>query len=85
MWRWLMSPMTSSGSPSRGRDAVADSFHAIASHVSISETEVVGLAAEDSDVVATVRWTYTVNATGKTASMSMRARDRRRMARRVAA
>ena len=37
----------------------------------ISEFDVQGFAVGDRDVIATVHWTYTVKATGKTASMYM--------------
>jgi ketosteroid isomerase-like protein len=46
-------------------------FAAIASNVEVTEFDVVSLTANDTDVVATVHWTFTVNATGKTASMYM--------------
>ena len=55
----------------QGRDAVPAFFHAITNNVDISEFDVIGLTASDTDVVATVHWTYTVKATGKTASMYM--------------
>ena len=55
----------------QGRDAVPAFFHAITNNVDISEFDVIGLTASDTDVVATVHWTYTVNATGKRASMYM--------------
>jgi hypothetical protein len=37
----------------------------------VTQFEVVGLASNDTDVIATIRWSYTVKATGKTASMYM--------------
>jgi ketosteroid isomerase-like protein len=41
------------------------------SNVDVSEFEVRTIAANDADVIAVVHWTYTVRATGKTASMYM--------------
>ena len=55
----------------RGKDRVPEFFAAIASNVDVTQFEVVGLAANDTDVIATIRWSYTVKATGKTASMYM--------------
>jgi uncharacterized protein len=46
-------------------------FAAIGSNVSVTEFDIVSLTSNASDVVATVHWTFTVNATGKTASMYM--------------
>lgn len=55
----------------RGRDAVPGFFAAIAGAVDIERFEVVGTIAGDTDVVATVRWAYTVRATGRRAEMYM--------------
>lgn len=55
----------------RGKAEVPRFFAAIASNVEVTEFDVVSLTANDTDVVATVHWTFTVNATGKTASMYM--------------
>ena len=55
----------------RGAAEVPGFFAAIASNVAISEFDVQSFAANDTDVIATVHWTYTVNATGKQASMYM--------------
>lgn len=54
-----------------GKESVPGFFAAIGSNVEISEFDVQSFATSDRDVVATVHWTYTVNATGKTASMYM--------------
>ena len=55
----------------RGKEQVPEFFAAIASSVDVTLFEVVGLASNDTDVIATIRWSYTVKATGKTASMYM--------------
>ena len=55
----------------RGKDAVPGFFEAIGTSIDISEFNLIGLTSNDTDVVATVHWTYTVKATGKTASMYM--------------
>jgi ketosteroid isomerase-like protein len=54
-----------------GRAQVPAFFAAIGSTVTVTEFDVVGIASNDSDVIATVHWTYRVNATGRTASMYM--------------
>jgi ketosteroid isomerase-like protein len=55
----------------RGKDEVPRVFKEIASNIDISEFTVLGLTSNESDVVATVRWAFTVNATGKRAEMYM--------------
>jgi ketosteroid isomerase-like protein len=55
----------------RGKAEVPRFFAAIGSNVEVSEFDVVSLTSNETDVVAIVHWTYTVNATGKTASMYM--------------
>ena len=57
--------------PHHGKHEVPHFFEAIASTIDISEFEIVGLASNETDVVATVHWTFTVKTTGKTASMYM--------------
>jgi ketosteroid isomerase-like protein len=57
--------------PYHGKSDVPRFFQAILSTVDISEFEILGLASNDTDVVATIHWTYTVKATGKRASMYM--------------
>jgi ketosteroid isomerase-like protein len=37
----------------------------------VSEFELVGMTSNETDVVSTIHWTYTVKATGKSASMYM--------------
>ena len=44
---------------------------AVGAHVDVSEFNVVSIASNDTDVMAIVHWTYTVNATGRSASMYM--------------
>jgi ketosteroid isomerase-like protein len=46
-------------------------FAAIGENVDISEFEPIGFTTNDTDVIATIHWTYTVKATGKSASMYM--------------
>lgn len=55
----------------RGIKAVPAFFEAIGTHVTINEFDVLSLTSNDTDVVATVRWSFTVNNTGKTAAMYM--------------
>jgi uncharacterized protein len=55
----------------RGRDAVPGFFAAIAAAIDIHRFEVIGYTAGGSDVIATVRWAYTVQATGRSAEMYM--------------
>ena len=57
--------------PLRGKSEVPRFFKEIGSNVDVTEFDLVSLTSNDTDVVATVHWTYTVNATGKTASMYM--------------
>ena len=54
-----------------GKAAVPGFFAAIASNVDVSAFEVQSIAANEHDVIAVVRWTYTVRSTGRTASMYM--------------
>jgi hypothetical protein len=55
----------------RGKHDVPRFFEAIGSNVDISEFEIIGMTANETDAVATVHWTYTVKATGRTARMYM--------------
>ncbi len=55
----------------RGRTAVPAFFTAIGESVQVTEFTVLGYTANATDVVATVRWAYTVRATGKRAAMLM--------------
>ncbi len=57
--------------PYRGKAAVPGFFRAIGSNVDVTEFDLVSFTANDTDVIATVHWTFTVKATGKTASMYM--------------
>jgi ketosteroid isomerase-like protein len=58
--------------PHRGRDDVPRFFEAIAANVDISKFDIVTMTANDEgDVIATIDWSFTVKATGKTASMFM--------------
>jgi ketosteroid isomerase-like protein len=55
----------------RGKSAVPGFFAAIGESVDVTEFTVLGYTANDTDVVATVRWAYTVRATGKRTAMLM--------------
>ena len=57
--------------PYRGAANVPGFFAAIADNVDISEFDVVSVTSNDTDVVATVHWSFTVKATGKVATMYM--------------
>ena len=57
--------------PYRGRGEVPRFFKEIGTNVDVTEFDLVSFTSNDTDVVATVHWTFTVNATGKTASMYM--------------
>lgn len=54
-----------------GKADVPGFFAAIGTNVAVTEFDVVSLTSNATDVVATVHWTFTVNATGKSASMYM--------------
>jgi len=55
----------------RGKAEVPRFFKEIGSNVEVGEFEVVSITSNETDVIAVVHWTFTVNATGKTASMYM--------------
>jgi ketosteroid isomerase-like protein len=55
----------------RGKAEVPRFFKEIASSVNVTEFTLVSFASSETDVIATVHWTYTVNTTGKTAAMYM--------------
>ena len=55
----------------RGKGEVPRFFKEIGSNLDISEFTIVGHTSNDTDVVTTVHWAFTVNATGKRASMYM--------------
>jgi len=55
----------------RGKGEVPRFFKEIGAHVEVTDFSVVSLTSNETDVVATIHWTYTVNATGKTAAMYM--------------
>ena len=54
-----------------GRAHVPGFFEAIGANVDVTEFDLVSFTANDTDVVATVHWTFTVHKTGKSASMYM--------------
>jgi uncharacterized protein len=55
----------------QGRAAVPGFFAAIGSNVDVSEFTLVGCTSNETDVVATIHWAYTVKATGKSVAMYM--------------
>jgi len=55
----------------RGKTQVPRFFEAIATNVDVSEFDLVSFTTNDTDVVTIVHWTFTVPATGNTASMYM--------------
>jgi uncharacterized protein len=55
----------------RGKGEVPRFFKEIGSNVEITEFTLLSFTSNESDVVATVRWAYTVNATGNSAAMYM--------------
>jgi hypothetical protein len=57
--------------PFHGKQAVPRFFEAVGSSVDVTEFDIIGMTANDTDVIAAVHWTYTVKATGKSASMHM--------------
>ena len=59
------------GTSYKGKAAVPAFFEAIGANVEVTEFDVQSMTSNDTDVVATVHWTFTVRATGKTASMFM--------------
>jgi ketosteroid isomerase-like protein len=57
--------------PHHGKHDVPRFFEAIGSNVDVTEFDLIGMSANDTDVVATIHWTYTVKSTGRKASMYM--------------
>jgi ketosteroid isomerase-like protein len=57
--------------PYHGKADVPRFFKEIGSNVDVKEFDVVSITSNETDVVAIVHWSYTVNATGKTATMYM--------------
>jgi ketosteroid isomerase-like protein len=55
----------------RGKGEVPRFFKEIGSNVEITEFTPLSFTSNETDVVATIRWAYTVNATGKRAAMHM--------------
>jgi uncharacterized protein len=55
----------------RGKAEVPQFFKEIGSSVEVTEFTTVSFTSNETDVVATIHWTYTVNATGKSAAMYM--------------
>jgi uncharacterized protein len=57
--------------PFRGRQSVPGFFAAIGTHVDVTEFVPVTFISNETDVVAIIRWTFTVKSTQRTASMFM--------------
>ena len=57
--------------PSRSKAEVPGFFAAIGDNVDITEFDVVGMTSNDTDVISTVHWSFTVRATGRSAQMYM--------------
>ena len=55
----------------RGKGDVARFFEEIGSSVEITEFRPLSFTSNETDVIATIRWAYTVKATGKSAAMYM--------------
>ena len=57
--------------PHVGKHEVPRFFQEIGSNVDVTKFDVVSILSDDQNVIATVHWSYTVKATGKTATMYM--------------
>ena len=57
--------------PHPGKAGVARFFQEIGTSVEVDEFTLVGMTSNDTDVIATVHWAYTVRSTGKRAEMYM--------------
>lgn len=55
----------------RGKDEVPRFFKEIGANVEVTEFSLLSFASNDTDVIVALHWAYTVNATGKRASMHM--------------
>lgn len=55
----------------RGKGEVPQFFQDIGTNVEITEFTPLAFTSNENDVIVAVRWAYTVNATGKTAAMTM--------------
>ena len=55
----------------RGKGEVPRFFQDIGTNVEITEFAPLTFTSNETDVIVAVRWAYTVNATGKTAAMTM--------------
>ena len=54
-----------------GKREVPRFFKEIGTNIDVTEFSIIALTSNDTDVVATVHWTFSVHTTGKTASMYM--------------
>jgi ketosteroid isomerase-like protein len=57
--------------PRQDKGEVLRFFDEIGSNVDVTEFELIGLTSNQTDVIATIHWSYSVKATGKTATMYM--------------
>lgn len=57
--------------PHRGPAEVARFFKEIGANVEVTAFDVIGFTSSDTDVVSTIHWSFTVHATGKSATMYM--------------
>ena len=57
--------------PHRGRDGVARFVQELGSSVEIGEFTPLSFTSNDTDVMVTIRWTFTVRATGRTATETL--------------
>ena len=55
--------------PLRGKGEVPRFFKEIGASVEVTEFSILGMTSNETDVVATVHWSFTVRATGTSASM----------------
>ncbi len=54
-----------------GKDGVAQFFKEIGSSVAVTEFTPLSITSNETDVIVTIGWAYTVNTTGKKAAMHM--------------
>ena len=57
--------------PHRGKSEVPRFFNEIGSNVEVTEFTPLAFTSNETDVISTIHWAYTVNATGKRAEMNM--------------
>lgn len=57
--------------PHHGKEGVARFFREIGANVAVAEFTLVGITSNDTDVIVTVHWSYTVSPTGKRPEMNL--------------